>query len=545
VPPVAGNERDDVAADPPVAAIDIGTNSFHLLVARPSGNNRFEVLDREKEVVRLGSGSGDMKRLEPDAIDRGVSALRGFRRIADAAGAEVHAVATSAVREATNRNEFLIRAYEEAGVRVEVVSGLEEARLIHLGVLQAVPVFEQRVLVVDIGGGSTEFVLGLGSELLDARSLKLGAIRLTDRFLVKEPVKRKAIDEARRFIRSYLPPAVRMIAAGGGFEVAVGSSGTILNVAEMARARAGDAPVRTRSNLSFTAEELAAVVDDLAARPTAEARAEVPGLDPRRADIILGGALVLEQAFAVLGIEEMVVSDFALREGILLDVLRRRHATSLGHLRDLRYESVLHLAGLTPGEKAHSERVAELALQLFEGTRDRHGLGEQYEELLEAAGLLCNVGLAISHDRHHLHSYYVIRNTDVLTGFTDHELELIALVARYHRKSAPKSRHPEFAHLSDDDQHVVRVLAGLLRVAVGLDRTRDGVVKGVEVEPDGKKAVRIVVDAAGDDAELELYSAESRKDLLEEALEVGIGLELRGGATPRPATPAPARPGTG
>ena len=515
-------------SETPVAAIDIGTNSVHLLVARPSGNNRFEILDREKEVVRLGSGSGDMKRLAPDAIDRGVTALRGFRRIADAHGAEIHAVATSAVREAENRDDFVARARDEAGVKVDVISGVEEARLIHLGVLQAVPVFEQQVLVIDIGGGSTEFVLGRGDQMIDARSLKLGAIRTTDRFLSKEPVKRKAIDEARAYIRSFLTPVDRMVRLHDGFETAVGASGTILNVAEMARARAGETPVRSRSNLSFNRDELAGLVDELTSIPTAAERVEVEGLDPKRADIILGGILVLEGAFEVLGIDEMVVSDYALREGVLLDVLRRRHATTLGHLRDLRYESVLHLASLTPGEKTHSERVAELALQLFEVTRDRHGLADDHEELLEAAGLLSNVGLAVSHDRHHLHSYYLIRNTDLLTGFTDHEIELIALVARYHRKSLPKARHPEFAALGSDDQHVVRTLAGLLRIAVGLDRSRDGVVKGITVDDSATDELHLVIDAAGADAELELYSAAARKDLLEEALGMPVALELAG-----------------
>jgi exopolyphosphatase/guanosine-5'-triphosphate,3'-diphosphate pyrophosphatase len=475
-----------------------------------------------------------MKRLEPDAIERGVAALRGFRRLADSHGAEVHAVATSAVREAENRQEFVDRARDEAGIAVDVITGLEEARLIHLGVLQAVPVFEQRVLVVDIGGGSTEFVLGLGEELLDARSLKLGAIRMTQRFLAREPVKRKHVEEARAYIRSYLGTVAHMVRAAGGFEVAVGASGTILNVAEMARARAGSAPARSRSNETFTRAELDELVTSLTGIPTAAERAQVEGLDPKRSDIILGGILVLEQAFDVLGITELVVSDFALREGVLLDVLRRRHATSLGHLRDLRYESVLHLASLTPGEKAHSERVAELALELFEATRDQHGLGEEYEELLEAAGLLSNVGLAVSHDRHHLHSYYLIRNTDLLTGFTSQEVELIALVARYHRKSAPKARHPEFASLSEHDQQVVRTLAGILRIAVGLDRSRDGRVRGVTVErsakgPKGKRVLRVVVDADGTDAGLELYSASARKDLLEEALGVPVELEL---ATP-------------
>jgi len=505
---------------PAIAAIDLGTNSFHLVVARPSGNNRFEILDREKEVVRLGSGSGEMKELTPEAIDRGVAALARFRRIADAANADVHAVATSAVREADNRNEFLQRARKEAGVRVEVISGIEEARLIHLGVLQSVPVFDQRVLVIDIGGGSTEFVVGLGGEMLDARSLKIGAIRVSERFFAKEPVKKRAVEEARHYVRSYVMQAARMVAHAGGFEVAVGSSGTIMNVAEMVRARSGQDPMRKLGGATFTAKELAVVVDDLAGRARAADRLEVPGLDPRRADIILGGAIVLDEAFKALDIEEMVVSAYALREGVLLDVIRRREASTLGHLRDLRYESVLHVASLTPGEKAHSERVADLAMQLFEGTKPLHGLGDEHEELLEAAGLLCNVGLVISHDRHHLHSYYVIRNTDLLTGFTDHEVELIALVARYHRKSTPKARHVEFARLGEEDQKAVRVLAGLLRIAVGLDRTREGLVRDLRVDVDDGKhgPIRVLIDAGESDAELELYSAEARKDLLEDAL---------------------------
>lgn len=517
-----GGPDPDTPSGAPVAAVDLGTNSFHLLVARPSGNSRFEILDREKEVVRLGSGSGDMKELRPDAIDRGVRTLERFRRIADASGADVHAVATSAVREATNRDEFLRRAWEEAGVTIDVISGVEEARLIHLGVLQAVPVFDQQALIVDIGGGSTEFMLGRGDQLLDARSLKLGAIRLTDRFFAKEPLKKRALEDARTWIRAMLTPVARMVAQHGGFEVAVGSSGTILNVAEMVRARTGAPPLQKVGGASFTTAELDDVVADLAGYGKVADRLAVPGLDPKRADIILGGVLVLEQAFRVLGIDEMVVSEFALREGVLLDVLRRRQSSSLGHLGDLRYESVVHLAALTPGERDHGERVADLAIQLFEGTRHRHGLDDAYEELLEAAGLLCNIGLAVSHDRHHHHSYYLIRNTDLLTGFTDHEIELIALVARYHRKSAPKASHAEFARLGADDKRVVRTLAGLLRVAVGLDRTRQGIVERLRVEDRGARGLAVVAHTGGADAELELYSARQRVDLLADVFAIPI-----------------------
>jgi exopolyphosphatase/guanosine-5'-triphosphate,3'-diphosphate pyrophosphatase len=511
----------------PVAAIDIGTNSFHLVVARPSGNNRFEILARDKEVVRLGSGSGDMKELHPDAIERGVAVLGRFRRVADTFGAEVHAVATSAVREAENRDDFLEAAVSKANIKIEVISGVEEARLIHLGVLQAVPVFDRQVLVVDIGGGSTEFIVGQGGDVLAARSLKVGAIRLTERFFRKEPVKKKAVDEARKYVKSYLPRVSDMVDDAGGFQVAVGSSGTILNAAEMARARRSSETLRQIGMTSFTAAELADVVDDLASRPRVADRLAVPGLDPRRADIILGGIIVLEQVFPVLGITEMVISDFALREGVLLDVVRRRQAGTLGHLRDLRYESVLHLAALAPGEKEHCERIAALALQLFEGTKHLSGLSDDAEEWLEAAAILQNVGLVISHDRHHLHSYYVIRNSELLTGFTEHELEIIALVARYHRKSTPKARHLEYAALHESDQRVVEILSGVLRIAAGLDRTRCGAVSRLRVEGGVTgQPLRILVETApGVDADLELYSAGNRKDLLEQALGVAVEIE--------------------
>jgi len=197
-------------SDEALAAIDIGTNSIHLVVARPTGNNRFEVIDRDKEVVRLGSGSGDMKRLAPEAMERGLAALQRFQQVASSRGAEVHAVATSAVREADNRREFVRRAWDEAGVRVAVISGAEEARLIRLGALQTVPAYEQRHLLIDIGGGSTEFIIGERDEVLGARSLKLGAIRLTERFGLEGAVKRKTLEECRQFIRSYLAPVIRM-----------------------------------------------------------------------------------------------------------------------------------------------------------------------------------------------------------------------------------------------------------------------------------------------------------------------------------------------
>ena len=510
-----------------LAAIDVGTNSIHLVVARPAGNQRFEILEREKEVVRLGRGSSDMKELTPEAIDRGVEALRRMRGIADVHEAAVRAVATSAVREAANREEFLERARAEAGVDVHVISGVEEARLIHLGVLQAVPAYDRRLLVIDIGGGSTEFVVGQSGDVLAARSLKLGAVRLTERFFLDDRIRTREVRDCRQYVRAFLAPVVRDVRRLG-FEVAAGSSGTIATLAQMVALRRGRSPEKT-NNLELSQDELSDVVEAILAADTAKARSRLPGLDEKRVDIIVGGALLLEQAFGELGIEKMIVSDFALREGVLLDALQQQDRTSnLHHLSDLRFESVLHLAARFDDDPAHAEQATKLAIELFDQTSGLHGLGPACEEYLEAAGLLHNIGLAISHEAHHKHSYYLIRNAEQLTGFTNREIEIIAQVARYHRKSVPKAKHAEFAGLRPVDQDVVRKLAGILRVAIGLDRTHRGVVEALACRHGSGDSgeLAIAVHTAPDaDASLELYAARLRRGLLEEALGVEVTIE--------------------
>lgn len=523
---------DVVAPDPlltseTLAAVDIGTNSVHGVVARVTATEagpRIEVLDREKEVVRLGESAGDMRELSDEAIDRAVAALDRFRQVADVHEAPITAVATSAVREAENREELIDRAWAEAGVHVEVISGVEEARLIHLGVLQAVPVYDRRLVLCDIGGGSTELLVGLRGEVLAARSLKLGAIRLTRRFFDGDRVHPGAVDACRRHIRETLAPFARDVRRHE-LEVAVGSSGTIESLAVMAAVRSTGAEPRSVRNLSLTREGLGEVVQALLAAPTNAARGQLAGLDAGRADIILAGALILEQVVGELGLDELLVSDNALREGVLLDAWQRRHGGSLHHLSDLRRRSVVDLAALMDDDPEHSEHVARLALSLFDATRAHHGLGDEAREVLEASALLCNVGLFLSHAQHHKHSYYVIRGTDRLAGFTDHEVERIALVARYHRKSEPKAKHPEFAALDPEDQHLVRCLAGLLRVAIGLDRSHALRVDDVRVEERvDELVVRALPAHPGADISLELYAASARKELLESALDRRISL---------------------
>jgi exopolyphosphatase/guanosine-5'-triphosphate,3'-diphosphate pyrophosphatase len=507
---------------PVLGALDIGTNSFHLVLARPAGADRFETLTREKQVVRLGQGGGDMKELAPDAIDRGIACLRRMRGIADSYGATVRAVATSAVREAANAADFLRRAKEEADFDVEVISGVEEARLIHLGVLQAVPAYDERLLLIDIGGGSTEVLIGQQAEVLAARSFKLGAVRLTDRFFPGGTVTPKAVRACRQYARDVLSHFQREVDELG-FEIAVGSSGTAESLARVTHAAHGKEPLVTYNCASFTRADLTAAVDALVRHRTAARRAAVPGLEAARADIIVAGAVILDTAADMFGIRELTFSEGALRDGVLVDTLARLSGGDavgeLHHLRDVSRRSIRQLAERCDDDPAHSAHVARLALELFDGLASVHGLDATAREYLEAGALLANVGLVVSHSKHHLHAYYVIRHSE-LAGLTDAEIEVIALIARYHRKSAPKSSHPPFAALTSDQQALVRTLAGILRVAIGLDRRHRGCVERVTVEV-GPKRIQISVvpaPATGGDVALELYAANERKELLEDVL---------------------------
>ena len=519
--PFVSGLRGAVDVPDVIAAIDIGTNSVHMVVARVSGAGRFEIITRHKEMVRLGSGKPEMKELEPDAIDRGVAALDRCRRIASKHDAKLVAVATSAVREADNAAVFIDRALTEAGVVVEVISGFEEARLIHLGVLQSLPVYDDTLLLCDIGGGSTELLFGRGDDILSARSLKLGAIRMSQRFLPDGVGSDEEILACRRFIRDAIAP-FRQESRAIDASVMVGSSGTIETMVAMTRAR-GTAPKSFNAEVLFRSDLIAAI-DRMSAADSVEEIRSIGGVDSARADIVLGGALILHEVMEAFDQHELRYSDAALREGVLLDTLRRSVGGPTTQLSDLRRESVLHLMELCEEDPDHALTVARLARDLFAALADELGLDDTAAELLEAAALLANVGLFISHSGHHQHSYYVIRNSEHLTGFTNHEIELIAQIARYHRKSTPSERHPPFAALSAPDKWTVRALAGILRVAIGLDRSHRGLVGRVSTSI-GSESPRVVqVDARRtpgadvDDLALEVYSANQRTGLLEECL---------------------------
>jgi exopolyphosphatase/guanosine-5'-triphosphate,3'-diphosphate pyrophosphatase len=486
-----------------IAALDIGTNSFHLVIAKVVEGG-FEVIETEKETVRIGHGAGDMNELSADAIDRGIACLVRMQKIAASHNAEIRAVATSAVREAKNRFEFIRRAKKEAQIDIEVISGVEEARLIHLGALHGVGEHERPMLLCDIGGGSTEIVL--------ARSFKLGAVRLTDRFFSSATLHPSAMSSCRSHVRSTLM-VLQTEVTEFGFDVAVASSGTAETIARLIQDRSNKSAPKTLNRFEFTQAQIAETVTMLGSVNTVDERREKFGLDKSRAEIILAGAIILEGISTVYGVESFMYSDYALREGVILDTLQRRGFGPATGDTDAAMRSVRLLADRCDDRPEHSQNVARIALDLFDQVWDVLGVAQANRKLLEAAALLANVGVVISHSKHHLHSYYVIRNSE-LVGLNDREIEIIAQVARYHRKGLPKLDHPEFAALSQEDQKLVNALAGVLRIAVGLDRTQDGRVKKITTSiSDGELKIAFTTTKKLD-GDLNIYAAMERRTLL-------------------------------
>jgi exopolyphosphatase/guanosine-5'-triphosphate,3'-diphosphate pyrophosphatase len=499
-----------------IAAIDIGTNSMRLIVARVHHRTAaFTILDREREFVRLGTGATDMKYLSEAAMNRGMETLRRFKIIADTYNANIRTIATSAVREAINRSEFIRRVKATTGISIEVVSGFEEARLIYLGVLQALPVYGKEVLSIDIGGGSTEFLLGKKRDILYDNSLKLGSLRLTERFFPSEQLQAKQIKDCREYIHGMLNPVARQI-KNSTHRVVVGSSGTIGAIAHIIKASRGKEPNGKLNNFSFSAKELFTTVGKIIAARDVKQRTKIEGLDPARADIIVAGALLLEQIFKEFKLDTMLVSDYALREGIVLDTIEKTNNIHRHHLSNIRTKSIEHLLAQFSDDDKHIRHVTRLSLRIFDNTKTLHKLSDAERELLETAGLLHEIGLFISHAQHHRHSYYLIRNAELL-GFTENEQEMVANIARYHRKSHPKLRHEGFSLLASEERNIVIKLAAILRIADGLDRTHTSAVKDFRVRISRSIVTFSLKKYKRKNVDLELWGAERKKKLFEEA----------------------------
>ena len=505
-----------------LAAIDIGTNSVHMIVVQVRPDFSFEVIDREKEMVRLGAGGLDGKKLTREAMTAALQALSKFERLAQSHQVdEILAVATSATREAENGGAFLKAIERKTGVRPRIITGTEEARLIHLAAVYGVDT-PKAAVVIDIGGGSVEITLGSGREMKFARSFKIGVIRLTEHFVESDPISDRDERKMTKFIGDQVDRYLERIVEAG-YDRVIGTSGTIVSLGTVATAiDQGEAPEEVR-NLRVPAKSLHRV-RKMAVEKNLEERLRMPGQDPRRADLMVAGAVLLDTLLRNLEADEITLCDLALREGVLLDYIHRhrRDIARVDRYPDVRKRSVIELAERCSWEGDHSRHVAELALALFDQTKRVHGFGDKEREWLEFGSYLHDIGNHISFKGHHRHSYYLIKNGN-LRGFAPEEIEMIALLARYHRRATPKAEHDLIADLTRGTRKTVEVLSAFLRLAETLDRSRNGVVRAVEVR-ERLGALRIRALAVGD-AELEMWAANRQAEVIAEALDRKIRME--------------------
>lgn len=506
-----------------LAAIDIGTNSFHLIVVDVKANGSFEIVDREKEVIRLSEGSkGDIKYIMPEAIERAIVTLRRFKGIADSHSAKLRAVATSAVRESQNKIDFIKKVFYETGIEIEVISGTEEARLIYLGMLKAVPIYDNKAFCVDIGGGSTEFTIGERGKILFSISLKLGAVRLSQKFFPDYKITKEGVEKCRHWIQGEIFPVIRELKTHK-IQRFVGSSGTIMSIGLMISALRNESMKESTilNNYEFSDEDLRMIEKEILKNKTSSQRLKLKGLDSKRADIIPAGVLILSEIFQHFEIKTMTISGYALREGIVIDTIQKSEDENLRTgFSNIRSESVRNLAESCKFDKEHCAHVSRLALQLFDQTQELHHLGNKEREYLDAASRLHDIGYHISHSQHHRHSMYIISNSELL-GFNENEINIIANVARYHRKSHPKKSHKDFINLPAKSREIVQKLSAILRVADSFDRTHYKLVDMIKVELK-ERSVEITLQTTNGIPEIELWSLNRRKALFEEIFNKNI-----------------------
>ncbi|MGB0285206.1 MAG: Ppx/GppA phosphatase family protein [Synechococcus sp.] len=515
-----------------IAAIDIGTNSFHLLVAAVDPKLRtFRIIQAEKATTRLGERDPETGELTEAAMQRGLETLRQFRDLAASHRVEqIVTAATSAVREAPNGRDFLQTILDDLGMEVDLVSGPEEARLIYLGVLSGMPFGDRPHLLLDIGGGSTELILADGRDARALTSTRVGAVRLQRDFVRDDPMPPQRRSFLQAFIQGSLEPAVdkvRRRIKPGETPVLVATSGTAMAIGSLA-ASEEERPPRKLHGYRVTRQSLNQVVDRLITMTPAQRR-ELAPINDRRAEIIVPGALILQTTMKMLGVGEFVLSERALREGLIVDWMLRQ-----GLLEDrfsfqssIRQRTVLHQVQRFAVNQSRAERVASHALSLYDATRGvMHDDSGEGRELLWAAAMLHTCGQHINISAYHKHTWYLIRHGELL-GYSEAEHLMVAAIARYHRRSLPKKRHESWQLVATrDNRRCVHQMALLLRLAAALDRRPEPVISALRIHAvKGSLDLEIVPERVNQNVSLEQWSLEGCAEVVKEA--VGVNLRVR------------------
>ena len=518
--PRPGPDREDVR----IGAIDIGSNSIRQIVADVSPAGTIRVVDEMKAAPRLGAGVHESGELGEAAMLGALEAIGRMATLARQLGAKrIEAVATSAVREASNGHAFLDLVREETGLRVRLLDGEQEARLSFLSALGHFDLGVGRAVVMDIGGGSLELSLSADGLIERLLSFPFGALRMTEEYLRPEP-RRRSVRAMRRQVRAALRAAI-----GGrdwnGAQV-IGSGGTFTNLAGMQLARQRVQTARTLHGTTVARTDLEHLLDALQDM-THEERLTVPGLNPARADIIVAGLTVAAEVLALFKARELTVSAYGIREGLILEAARV--TPTVADPGEARERSVRELAERSHFEEPHARQVQRLALQLFDALGERLGCDAADRQTLSDAALLHDVGYHINYNKHHKHSYHLILHADLL-GMPPAEQVAVANVARYHRGAAPKRQHRNFGPLDRSLRQRIERLAAILRVADGFDRGHVGAVAELEMRW-LQRAIRItpVPNAGATSLRLELWGASRKSELLSKVAGSPVEVVGRGG----------------
>ncbi len=487
-----------------LAAIDVGSNSVHMIVAQADSDGGVTTLWRVKEMVGLGRISFPSKELSEEAMNRAIASLARMKQAANQRQAEkIVAVATSAIREAENGGDLIERIKRQLKMYVKVVSAREEARLIYLGVRSAMDLGKKPHLIIDIGGGSVEFIVGDSREAKLLESRKLGAARITAQFVKSDPINKEDLDALRAHYVGVLTPLLAKIQSLKPV-TCIGTSGTLENISQLC---GGDDHVIDLDRLEKLEHRLI--------KTTTEERARIRGLDDQRKDQIIAGVVLVVEFMKMQKLKRMGICSAALREGILADYLAR-HSPDMKIRREVpdpRRRSVLDLARRCNWNVSHSLQVAKLTLKLFDDLKPLHGLGDRERELIEYGALLHDIGWHIAPKSHHKHSQYLILNGD-LKNFATDEITTIAKITRFHRKAvADPKKHKLYRSLKSHDRKIVRVGSALLRIADGLDRSHANAIQSLKCSI-GESDITIRLTSSVD-IELETWAARKKRGWFE------------------------------
>ena len=501
-----------------VAAIDIGTNSIHLLIAAINpALHSFSVVVAEKSTTRLGERDPNNGDLSAAAIERAFLTLRHCRDLAASHGVEqIVTAATSAVREAPNGREFVQALQDQLGLTVDLVSGPEEARLIYLGVLSGMTFGDRPHLILDIGGGSTELILADGGDARVLTSTRIGAVRLQREFCQQDPLPSGRRSFLQAYIQGSLDPAVAQVRQAlrpGEKPLLVATSGTAMALASLAAAE-DSKPPRKLQGYRLSRERIDQLISKLQVM-TPEQRRGLTAINERRADIIVPGALILQTAMRMLEVQELVVCDRALREGLIVDWMLRNDLLGdrFAFQSTIRERTVRYLARNYGVDAERADRVAAQALSFYDQTRAwlHHDEGKG-RLLLWAAAQLHDCGKYVNVGAYHKHTWYLIRHGELL-GYSELEHLMVAAIARYHRRSLPKKRHESWQLIEGrEERRTVTTLALFLRLASALDRRPEAVIERFAVRQEGSGALvvtlepRLGADGSYPDLSLERWS---------------------------------------